>query len=112
MATENGLGASLLGNGFRTKTRNAFASSASVVLAVLLVLLAVFTKYTEKHQGDDDVQRYYTWYLHVSTSAPAAYLLSCKCLCIQCVAKTLRSPTRLCLCKTLYGCLVICRLLS
>lgn len=67
MATENGLESSLLGNGSRQKTRNAFASSASVVLAVLLVLLATFTKYTEKHQGDDDVQRYYTWYLHVSS---------------------------------------------
>lgn len=68
MATEDGLGTSLLGNGnSRSKTRNAFASAASIVLAVLLVLLAVFTKYTEKHQGDDDVQRYYTWYLHVST---------------------------------------------
>ncbi|KAL3160519.1 hypothetical protein ABBQ32_010823 [Trebouxia sp. C0010 RCD-2024] len=66
MASENGLGTSLLSNGSRAKTRNAFASSASVVLAVLLVLLAVFTKYTEKHQGDDDVQRYYTWYLHVA----------------------------------------------
>lgn len=67
METENGPGTSLLGNGSRAKTKNVFASSASVVLAVLLVLLAVFTKYTEKHQGDDDVQRYYTWYLHVST---------------------------------------------
>ena len=65
MATEDGL-TSLLSNGSRSKTKNAFASSASIVLAVLLVLLAVFTKYTEKHQGDDDVQRYYTWYLHVS----------------------------------------------
>ena len=65
MATEDGL-TSLLSNGSRSKTKNAFASSASIVLAVLLVLLAVFTKYTEKHQGDDDGQRYYTWYLHVS----------------------------------------------
>ena len=66
MASEEGLATSLLGNGSRSKTRSAFATSASVVLAVLLVLLAVFTKYTEKHQTDADVQRFYTWYLHVS----------------------------------------------
>jgi len=67
MATENGLASSLLG-GNRPKSRNLFATSTSAILAVLLILLAVFTKYTEKHQTDDDVQRFYTWYLHVRFS--------------------------------------------
>lgn len=65
MASEHGLASSLLG-GNRLKSRNLFATSTSAILAVLLVLLAVFTKYTEKHQTDDDVQRFYTWYLHVA----------------------------------------------
>lgn len=66
MANEDGLATTLLGNGSRSKTKNAFATSSSVVLAVLLVLLAILTKYTDKNQTDTDVQRYYTWYLHVS----------------------------------------------
>ena len=71
MASEDGLASALLGTN-RPKSRNLFATSTSTVLAVLLVLLAVFTKYTEKHQTDDDVQRFYTWYLHVGTLAIAA----------------------------------------
>lgn len=74
MASENGLASSLLG-GNRSKSRNLFATSTSAILAVLLVLLAVFTKYTEKHQTDYDVQRFYTWYLHVSLS-PHVFMLS------------------------------------
>ena len=74
MASENGLSSSLLG-GNRPKSRNLFATSTSAILAVLLVLLAVFTKYTEKHQTDDDVQRFYTWYLHVGVS-PHMFMLS------------------------------------
>jgi len=73
MASENGLASSLLG-GNRPKSRNLFATSTSAILAVLLVLLAVFTKYTEKHQTDDDVQRFYTWYLHVRFS-PHVFML-------------------------------------
>ena len=72
MGSEDGLTSSLLGSS-RPKSRKLFATSTSTILAVLLVLLAVFTKYTEKHQSDDDVQRFYTWYLHVGFYAAISH---------------------------------------
>ena len=76
MATGNGLADSLLGS-TRAKSKNLFATSSATILAVLLVLLAIFAKYTEKHQTDADVQRFYTWYLHVSDLAPGAFATPC-----------------------------------
>lgn len=74
MATENGITDSLLGS-ICAKSKNLFATSSATILTVLLVLLAIFTNYTEKHQTDADVQRYYTWYLHVSRLALNMLLL-------------------------------------
>ena len=75
---EQGVAEPLLGS-HRQRSRNVFGTSSAIILAVLLLLLAHFVKYTEKHQSDNDVQRFYTWYLHVSRLLSVSfvcYLLS------------------------------------